>query len=283
VSGSLHRRIAELEAANAPAAVVTVVRTAGSTPREMGARMLVLPSGAIEGTIGGGRVEQEAISEAQAALREGRPRYLEFKLTQELGMCCGGQVALFIEPLSPSPRLIVFGAGHVGAALVRLAAQAGFVVHVADEREELLDPRRLPEARRLHSELDDPELPFGSDAFIMVTTHDHALDQALVERALPKPHRWIGLIGSKRKAELTRQRLRHKGFSAEAVAMLRCPVGLAIRAETPEEIALAIAAELVLVRRGGAAGGAAGGASPPPELDPESGEVAARAETKARR
>jgi xanthine dehydrogenase accessory factor len=243
-------RIAEIEASGSSAAVVTIVRTSGSTPREMGARMLVHPDGAIEGTIGGGKIEQEAIAEATAAIGEGRPRHLEFKLTQELGMCCGGQVALFIEPVIPSPRLIIFGAGHVGAALSRLATHAGFVVHVADEREELLDPKRLAEARQLHDALDDPALPFSAGAFVMVTTHDHALDQALVEKALKKPSRWLGLIGSRRKAELTKERLVHKGFSADEVARVRCPVGLAIRAETPEEIAIAILSEMIAVRRG---------------------------------
>src|SRR5688572_15768775 len=154
--GSIFARIAEIEASGGRAALVTVVRATGSTPREAGARMLVLPDGSIEGTIGGGRIEQTAIEEAVAAIADQRPRFVEHKLTQELGMCCGGSIVLFIEPILSAPRLIVFGAGHVGAALTRMAAQAGFVVHVADEREELLMVERLPEARMLHPDLDDP-------------------------------------------------------------------------------------------------------------------------------
>ncbi|MCK6549891.1 xanthine dehydrogenase accessory protein XdhC [Myxococcota bacterium] len=247
---SILARIAELEDGGATAAVVTVVHTSGSTPREAGARMIVHPGGALEGTIGGGRIEQEATAEALAALGDGRPRFLEYALTQELGMCCGGKVALFVEVIGHAPRLVVFGAGHVGAALTRMAAQAGFVVHVADERDELCDPRRLAEARSLHLDLDDPALPFSADTFVMVTTHDHALDQRIVEKVLKKPHRWLGLIGSRRKAELTRQRLAHKGFTDAEIARVRCPVGLAIGAETPEEIAVSILAELVAARRG---------------------------------
>jgi xanthine dehydrogenase accessory factor len=131
-----------------------------------------------------------------------------------------------------------------------MAAAAGFVVHVADEREELLNATRLAEARALHDNLDDPALPYAHDTFVMVTTHDHALDQKLVEKILKQPHRWLGLIGSRRKAELTRQRLEHKGFNEADIARVRSPVGVAIGAETPEEIAVSILAELIAERRG---------------------------------
>lgn len=256
MGGSLHRRIAELEAEGVAAAVVTVVRVTGSTPRNEGARMIVHADGSIEGTIGGGRVEQEAIEAARAAIADETPRFLEMKLTQELGMCCGGQVALFVEVIERAPRLLVFGAGHVGLALCRAASEAGFSVFVADERAELLTKERFPGAHGLHDDLEDPRLPFSPRTFVMVTTHDHALDQRLVEKSLKKPHRWLGLIGSRRKALLTRQRLEQKGFSAEEIASVRCPVGLAIGAETPAEIAVSILSELVAVRRGVVAGDA---------------------------
>jgi xanthine dehydrogenase accessory factor len=246
---SIFARIAEIESSGGRAALVTVVRATGSTPREPGARMLVHPDGAIEGTIGGGRIEQAAIEEARAAIQDLRPRYVEHKLTQELGMCCGGSIALFVEPIVGAPRLIVFGAGHVATALVRMAAQAGFVVHVADEREELLNAVRLPEARALHPDLDDPALPWSEGTFVMVTTHDHALDQQLVEKALKKPFRWLGLIGSRRKAHLTQERLRAKGFGEDQIAKVRSPVGIAIGAETPEEIAVSILGEMIARRR----------------------------------
>lgn len=246
---SILARIVELEASGASAALVTVVRASGSTPRSAGARMIVHGDGRIEGTVGGGQVEATAQRVAAEVLEDGRPRFVEAELTQQLGMCCGGQVALFVERIDPAPRLLLFGAGHVGAALSRMAAAAGFVVHVADERDELLDPARLPEARSLHLDLADPALPFGEDAYVMIATHDHALDQRLVERALGRPHRWLGVIGSRRKAELTRQRLAHKGFPPDRIARLRAPVGLAIGAETAEEIAVSILAELIAVRR----------------------------------
>lgn len=248
---SIHARLVEIEGGDRGAVLVTVVRVSGSTPRAPGARMIVHPDGSIDGTIGGGRVEQVAIEAALATFEDQRPKVIDHQLTKELGMCCGGAVSLFVEPIGGQPKLIVFGAGHVGTALVRMASLAGFAVHVADEREELLAAERLPDARALYDDLDDPALPFGDGTYVMVTTHDHALDQRLVEKILKKPHRWLGLIGSRRKAAIMRERLGVKGFSAEQIASVRSPVGLAIAAETPEEIAVSILAELVTLRRNG--------------------------------
>jgi len=243
------RRVAEVEASGRPAAVVTVVRTVGSTPREAGARMIVLANGSSEGTIGGGRVEQEIIAAAREVIASGTSRLLEMKLTQELGMCCGGQMTLFVEALSSAPVLVIYGAGHVGRATARAAQAAGFRVHVVDERPELLSEVRLPGAA-LHHDLLDESIPLGPLTRVLVTTHDHGLDQKLVERVLSRAHGWVGLIGSRRKAEMTRQRLEAKSFAADDIAALRCPVGIAINAETPEEIAVSILGELVAVRRG---------------------------------
>ncbi|MCA9552939.1 MAG: xanthine dehydrogenase accessory protein XdhC [Myxococcales bacterium] len=268
---SLFARVAALEAQGARAALVTVVRTSGSAPRAPGARMIVHPDGAIEGTVGGGALEHTATQAAKQTLEDGRPRLVEHNLTQELGMCCGGTVTLFVEALVAQPRLIVFGAGHVGRALVSAAASAGFVVHVADEREALLVPAQLGMARALHDDLDDPALPFSEDTFVMITTHDHGLDQRLAEKCLARPHRWLGVIGSRRKAELMRQRLLNKGFGAPQVARLRAPVGLAIGAETPEEIAVSIVAELVAERRGAVHRDAEGRPEVRPELKTRGG------------
>lgn len=242
-------RLAELVASAEACALVTVVKTTGSTPRAAGARMIVRHGGVSEGTIGGGRVEQEAIAIAGEVLASGAPRFVEMKLTQELGMCCGGTVGLFIEALSVAPIFVIYGAGHVGRATAAAATAAGFRVHVVDERADQLTAARFP-GMTLHADLEAQEIPLVEGAFVLVTTHDHALDQRLVERVLKRPHRWLGLIGSRRKAEVTRQRLEAKAFSAEAIASLRCPVGVAIGAETPEEIAISIVGELVAVRRG---------------------------------
>ncbi len=246
---SILEQIAETSASGQPAVVITVVRATGSTPRGAGAKMLVRADGRTAGTIGGGRVEHSAIATAESVLAEGAPRLVEHKLTAELGMCCGGTVTLFFEPVLPADPLLIFGAGHVSVALCRQAAQAGFRVHVVDERQSLCTPERFGGATALHDLNDADDLPFCHRTFVVITTHDHALDQRLLERALRKPHRWLGVIGSARKAELTRQRLRHRGFEPEKIERVRCPIGLDIGAETPAEIAISILAELVAVRR----------------------------------
>jgi xanthine dehydrogenase accessory factor len=208
--------------------------------------------GRIEGTIGGGAVEHRVRAAALEVIATTRPQTLDVSLTRELGMCCGGSMTIFIEALRVRPPLIVFGAGHVGQAICRVAATAGFDVSVADPRDELLVPERFPDASLLVEDYESSDLrrlPFGPDAFVVVATHDHQVDQALVERVLAQPFRWAALVGSRRKALLTRERCRNKGIADEAIDRLRCPAGLDIGAETPEEIAVSIVAEMVQVRR----------------------------------
>jgi xanthine dehydrogenase accessory factor len=249
-------RLADLATGPVPAALCTVVSTSGSTPRKAGASMVVLAdgsdAGAIEGTIGGGAVEHEVRRVALEVIATTRPRTVEFSLTTQLGMCCGGTMVVFIEALRMRPPLILLGAGHVGQALCTLASTAGFDVHVADPRDELRTEARFPGATALHLDYASDDLdamPFGPDAFVVVATHDHRTDQELVERVLARSFRYAALIGSQRKAVLTRERCANKGIADDVIARLRCPAGLDIGAETPEEIALSIVAELVQVRR----------------------------------
>ncbi len=251
----LYARAAALLAERRPAVMVTVVDAAGSTPRKPGARMLVHAGGAIEGSIGGGRVEKEIIDAALRVLDTGSPELIEYQLTAQLAMCCGGRMTLFLEPLVSNPTLIVFGCGHVGAAVIRAAAPLRFDVVAVDDREDLASGERLPEAVRLvhsYEPADVAALPFGEDAYILIATRDHALDQKLLELCVRKPSRYLGVIGSPRKAKLQRERLAAKDVPAELIERVHCPVGLDIGAQTPEEIAVAVCAELVAARRGGA-------------------------------
>lgn len=249
-------RLAAIADGPHPAALVTVVATSGSTPRKAGASMVVIADGSehgtIEGTVGGGAVEHQLRAVALEVIATTRPRTVDVALTKELGMCCGGSMTFFVEALRMRPPLVLFGAGHVAQALCRVATTAGFDVTVADPRDELLVAERFPDAVAL---IDDYEredlarLPFGPDAFVVVATHDHQVDQQLVERVLPLPSRWCALVGSRRKAMLTRERCLNKGLDVALVERLRCPAGLDIGAETPAEIAVSLVAEMVQVRR----------------------------------
>ena len=244
----------------AAAAICTVVSTRGSTPRKAGATMLVVDDGSdlgrIEGTVGGGAVEHEIRRRAREVIATTRPVLVEIPLTTVLGMCCGGTMTIFIESLRMRPPCILFGAGHTSQALAAAADAAGFDVTVVDPRDELCTTERFPTAtlRNSYDHDDDLQaLPFAADAFVVIATHDHQTDQRLAERVITRDFTYLGLVGSIRKATLTRERCRNKGIADDVIDRLRCPAGLDIGAETPEEIALAIVAEMIQVRRRGEA------------------------------
>ena len=246
-------RTQELRRQRRAAALVTVVETHGSTPRKPGARMLVLPDGEIEGSIGGGAVERAVIAAAIEIIATEVPRLVQFKLTTQLAMCCGGQMTFFVEPIVSNPTLIVFGCGHVGSAIIYAAAALGFDIVAVDDLEENANPDRLPHAGRIvtsYEPSDLGDLPFGSDTYVVIATRDHGIDQKLLETCAPRESRYLGVIGSARKARMQRERLAAKDFAAAAIERIHCPIGLDIGAQTPEEIAVSVCAELVAIRRG---------------------------------
>lgn len=233
------------------AALVTVIEAGGSTPRTSGARMLVYGDGTIVGTIGGGAIEHRARQAAVEAIERGRPARLAAHLTRDLGMCCGGRMEVYIDPVQGRVPMVVFGAGHVARATVPMLHALDFDVTVVDERDELAIPEAFPHAT-LHTS--DPlayarQLTDDPQAHWLIVTHDHRLDQDLVELLLPKTCAWIGMIGSRAKVARFLVRYRAAGVPEALFRKLSAPVGLDLGAETPAEIAVAIAAELVRVRR----------------------------------
>jgi xanthine dehydrogenase accessory factor len=249
-------RLHELIRLQTSAALCTVVETQGSTPRKAGAAMLVIADGThigtIEGTVGGGTIEHQVREAAVQVIETGIPVCKKFALTTDLGMCCGGQMTIFIENLRERPPLIIFGAGHVGEAVCRIGAQAGFDVSVADPRKDRLRTDIFPDAIHLHDRYekeDFSDMGIGPDSFVLVVTHDHPTDQRLVEDLVGGPFRYLAMIGSKRKAAMTVERCRNKGISEAQIERLRSPAGLDIGAETPEEIAVSIVAEMIAHRR----------------------------------
>ena len=241
-------RLAALEASGVAGVLITVVEARGSTPRKPGARLLITDDGRLEGTVGGGAVEHAALAAAAEVRATGQSRLLEVHLGQDLGMCCGGSMRLFLERLTPKPPFILLGAGHVARACAPLLASLGFAVHVADGREGFAVADAFPPGTRLHDGVDPSDLdgmPFGQSTHVLVATHDHGLDQRLVEGCLRRPWAWLGLLASRRKALRTRERCLHKGFTEEEIGRLTSPVGLRLGGQTPQEIAVSLAAELV--------------------------------------
>jgi len=249
----LYAIIAKLVEQGSPFVLATVTGTQGSTPQKPGSKMVVLPSGELVGTIGGGAVEQQIIDAAKQLLSDdaAETKTIETHLTHDLGMCCGGRMTVFLEKHGGQPKLWMFGAGHVAKEVAALAHAVGFAVTVVDEREEWLSAARFPHAtlKREHP-ADAASAHAGAlDTYFCVCTHDHPLDQACVEALLAKPFAWLGVIGSERKAHRFRMRLEAAGVPAEQLARMECPMGLPINALTPQEIAVSIVGRLVEVRR----------------------------------
>lgn len=238
-----------------PAVLATVVEVTGSAPQVPGAKLLLLADGRAAGTVGGGAFERRVLEEARARLVAGSEptRLVTLNLTRDLGMCCGGEMKVFLERVLGPDRLIVFGGGHIGRALVETAARVAFEVTVVEEREEWARRARFPAAREVVCEEPEvalPELVLDESTYCVVVTHDHPLDQALVKALVRSRARFIGLVGSRAKRNKFLSRLRAQGVSEAELGRLRSPLGLDLGAVTPEEIALSIVAELVAVRRG---------------------------------
>lgn len=252
--------------------VATVVARHGSTPSTPGQKLALTASLAAVGTVGGGAVERAVIAAMAAALSVSAPipRLETFRLGPELGMCCGGQVEILIEPLAPPTRVFIIGAGHIGIFVAPLLASLGFRVTLADGREAAADPARLaasngavePGVRFVHADFDEPEVLAGfagapGEAAVLVMTHDHTLDQDALEWAVRKGFGYVGGVGSRAKAAKTRARLDAKGFPAADLERVRMPIGVEIGARTPAEIAVSIAAELIAWRAGKSRSGTA--------------------------
>jgi xanthine dehydrogenase accessory factor len=244
--------VAELEEhrrAGQPLALVTVAHSSGSTPRDLGARMLVLPDGRISGTIGGGNLEFQAIKDALGCLKSGESRAIKYPLGAKTGQCCGGVVDLLIEPLNAGPRLYLFGAGHVAQAICKTLSGTPFAVHLIDDRLEWVEAPGLPsEVIRFRGDWDEFAVQARWDAentYVAIMTHRHDLDLAIVDGLLAKPCRYLGLIGSAAKWARFRQRLLNKGVSEETLGRVRSPVGLRLGGKAPQEIAISFAAELL--------------------------------------
>lgn len=235
--------------------LATVVDTRRSVPRRAGSKMLVYASGATSGTIGGGEMEARVCAEASAALLHGRPRLVRYDLLDphqgDPGVC-GGEVHLYLEPYMPPATVFVVGCGHVGAAVVELAHWMGFRVVAFDDRPELVSPDAVPHADVcLTGEFADAlrTAPITTETHVVVTTRNMGLDLALLPLVLATPARSIGVMGSKRRWATTRTELIARGITDDLLDKVKSPIGLDLRAETPQEIAVSILGEIIHYRR----------------------------------
>ncbi|MDA1330172.1 MAG: XdhC family protein [Chloroflexi bacterium] len=254
---NIFQRITELQANGDPAALCTVTQTSGSVPRHAGAKMLVLANGEIEGTIGGGEMENRVRAAALEVLTSGKPQTLSYTLNDPAAGdpgVCGGTMEVFVEPIKGEATLVVVGAGHVGQAVAHLADWLGFRVEVSDDRPDYCRPEVVPEAAAFHP-VQLAELPTSCDitdqTYIVLCTRNVEVDIPGIPALLETPAAYIGVIGSKRRWATARKKLEQSGVDKVKLDRIVSPMGLEIMAETPQEIAVSILSEILMRRRGG--------------------------------
>jgi xanthine dehydrogenase accessory factor len=252
-----HARVAALLRSGRPFGTARLVGLEGSVPQAAGASMVVHPDGAIEGTIGGGRFEAAATTDLLGMLEDGAGRAVELKRytlsRDELGMYCAGRAEVLLETFPAGDELVIFGGGHVGAALCRQARQVGgFRVTVVDDRLPYADPAHHPQADRVIRT--DPTyaagLPeLGPWTYAVMVTRCHDVDKALLARLAPLELAYLGMIGSKAKWKQLRAILEREGADPAHLDSVHAPIGLPLgRTKRPEEVALSILAEVIKVR-----------------------------------
>ena len=237
-------------------ALATIVQVNGSIPSYESAKLLVREDGSMTGTIGGGCVEAEVWTAAREVIETEQPKHLTFSLGQDAaydnGLICGGQLNVFVEAIIPQPRAFIFGAGHISKSLSKVATLAGFATVIVDDREQFANRDRFPEADEVYAgEYEEvfPRLEVNSSSYLVIVTRGHRDDMRVLKWAMSTPARYISMIGSKRKVLGVMKELEKEGLRREEFDRLHAPMGLEIGAISPEEIAIAVVAEMIAVRR----------------------------------
>jgi xanthine dehydrogenase accessory factor len=237
-------------------ALATIVQVRGSIPSFESAKLLVREDGSMLGTIGGGCVEAEVWNVAREVIQTEKPRHLHFSLGQDAaydnGLICGGQLDVFVEPVTAQPSAIIFGAGHISKSLAKVAGLAGFRTTVVDDREMFASRERFPDADEVIAgeyETVFPTLTVHEATYLVIVTRGHRDDMRVLEWAVSTNARYIAMIGSKRKVISVVKELERKGIPASDFERIFAPMGFEIGAITPEEIAVSVVAEMIAVRR----------------------------------
>jgi xanthine dehydrogenase accessory factor len=254
---SIYRAIVEMVEKGESGALCSIIESSGSTPRHEGSKMLVYENGRFIGTVGGGEVENRVQVEAQSAIKDGKSRLLKYSMVDpkqgDPGIC-GGTLEVYVEPILPSPTLVVVGGGHVGKAVAHLAKWLGFRVAINDDRPEFCTKEANPDGDDFYpvpmAELPE-HLKINSQTYIILTTRGSNIDVPGLPALLDTPFGYLGIIGSMRRWFTTRKAMVDQGIPEEKLALVHSPLGLELHAESPEEIAVSIMAEVIMLRNGG--------------------------------
>lgn len=243
--------LTEARKAKCESALCIVVKTSGSTPRKIGAKMIVYSDRTISGTIGGGELEKKVIENALNAIKENKTQWFRHDLLHQHNMCCGGTVEIYIEPLMKPNKLYIFGAGHVGRALAGYANDFGFEIYMVDDRKEYLDQCHIENVFKMNLPFNQALrlLPFDKRTYICIITYDHAIDREILSYCIKRDQAYLGMIGSRRKIEVTKKFFLEADYCTEdELKAVDMPIGIEINAEGPHEIAISILARLLQVK-----------------------------------
>lgn len=252
----IYDEIVRLRKVGQKCALATIVQVNGSIPSYESAKMLVREDGSFVGTIGGGCVEADVWNAAREVIETEKPKHLNFSLGQDAaydnGLICGGQLNIFVEPVIPQPRAFIFGGGHVSKGISKVLHLAGFATVIVDDREAFANKERFPDAEETYADEYEnvfPQLQVTSSSYLVIVTRGHRDDMRVLRWAVGTPARYIAMIGSKRKTISVVKELVKEGIPREAFEKIFAPMGLEIGAESPEEIAVSVAAEMIAMRR----------------------------------
>ena len=250
---NLLREIENIRKETVKAALCIIVQTKGSTPKKVGAKMIVKEDGSILGTIGGGNLEKKVIENALQQIDKNEPKLFKHDLLHQHNMCCGGSVEIYIEPIQKMNKLYIFGAGHTGNALAKYAIDMDFDVYVIDDRAAYIDDINIEGINKMNLDYKKvlPSLPFDRNTYIVIMTYEHSYDRDILAYCIKQSYAYLGMIGSQRKVELTKKMFKEGKLATEKeLKNIDMPMGISINAEGPEEIAISIMAKLISVKNG---------------------------------
>jgi xanthine dehydrogenase accessory factor len=256
MSKDIYEEIVDVRSRGNRAAMATIIARKGATPRKDSAKMLVYEDGHQLGSIGGGAIEAEVRQTAQAIIESGKPQLLTFDLksvdSEESALVCGGSMEVYVEPILPDPTLFIFGSGHVAKAVAEVAALTGFRVAIVDDRAKYANSERFPNADSFHVDAWESvmgKIQLNENSYLLIATRSHQSDLLCLRFALSSTARYIGVLGSLKKTKILFEILVKEGRDSSDLDRVCVPVGIDIGAETPEEIAVSIIAEMIAARK----------------------------------
>jgi len=245
----------ELNKQKRPFCLTTIIDSGGATPRDVGTRMIVCANGEFMGTIGGGNLERQVITEATELLKSARPevKKLSIPLGPKAQQCCGGMVEILLETFNQGPMLYIFGAGHVGQAITSILYGTNIGLFLWDQRREWIESTQLPAGLAKSSasyQETIAQIQNEERHYAIVLTHSHDLDLEIINTLARRNFAYLGLIGSQNKWIRFSERLKNLGLGEKELARIECPMGLLTGGKLPKEIAISVAAKILSLNNG---------------------------------